>query len=80
MPPPGDLMKSGTVSEQKAILRAVTHTITLDPESGTGEVAFFAVPTAAALSLGTKKGRDPKVTSSHLGVAGGGLEPPTSGL
>lgn len=66
----GDLMKSGTVSEQKAILRALTHEITLDPEKGTGEVAFYAVPMAAALSLGTKKGRDPKVTSSHLGVAG----------
>jgi hypothetical protein len=40
----GEVMRSGTLAERKAIVRGLTQGITFDPETGTGVAAFYKVP------------------------------------
>ncbi len=65
----GDLMRSGTRAERKAILRGLTQEIVLDPKSGKGEVAFYGIPRVAGQKKTTRS--EDHVVSSL--VAGGGL-------
>jgi hypothetical protein len=40
----GEVMRSGTLAERKAIVRGLTQGITFDPDTGTGVTAFYKVP------------------------------------
>ena len=70
----GDLLRSGTVAEQKAILRGLAQEIVVDAKNGVGEVAFYAIPKTSAMgpSANAKRTRSYDA-SSHRAIAGGRL-------
>jgi hypothetical protein len=70
----GDLLRSGTVAERKAILRGLAQEIVVDAKNGVGEVAFYAIPKAS--SIGPSANAKRTLTydaSSHEAIAGGRL-------
>ena len=67
----GDLMRSGSVAEQRAILRGITQEIVLDPENGRGEVAFYGIPQVTIGASGQTKRTSPEGDVLSVRVAGG---------
>lgn len=70
------VLEEGSVAEVKAILRAYIGRIEYDPENNRARAGFLRMPPQALLSNLMPQRRD----SSFCVVAGGGFEPPTSGL
>ncbi len=69
----GDLMRSGTTSERRAILRGITQEIAIDPATGTGTIAFYAIPKVSVESSGDEKRTSPGGDVLISRVAGGRL-------
>ena len=79
-----DLLQKGTLIERRDVLRALVEEIAWDGDEGVGELVFRAVPrldetSPELLALGSMcSAKDAKTSCSAM--AGGGFEPPTSGL
>lgn len=68
------VLEAGSVAEVKAILRAYIGRIEVDPEKNKARVGFLRMPARALVSEGVQS------RTRISMVAGGGFEPPTSGL
>ncbi|MBN1810001.1 MAG: recombinase zinc beta ribbon domain-containing protein [Planctomycetes bacterium] len=75
-----EIVQTGTVDEKRTFLRAFTHSIELDPETGEGNVEILSLPRLTDVPMLTTRYEPPTGNSSLLMVAEEGFEPPTRGL
>ena len=68
------VLEAGSVAEVKAILRAYIGRIDVYPKNGKARIGFLRMPTRALVSESVQS------RTRISMVAGGGFEPPTSGL